>query len=386
MGWMGDHGSAVFHLTLLLVFAGTFAFVGVLLAIVLRKPLLASTPAPPAAALKDLAFRLRAAGHPVEETRGKLKVKIDSLSAIKLHARPAASGTEVRYEVDATPLGWSLALIFAMVGYLGVVAVVLALVIHFKARGFARNRVGWLLAFAPLGAPPPPGPRSLLIEGLSEAQRLVSEALDYEREARQNGIGLVLLGSLALWVLAFFGSLAYLPSLPLPVSLLFATAAALFPAVLGTTLLHARSAPLVRLLGSERSLYSGALAAEATGFAVPGRERGGLELLLRAAERSATWREIRRRRKLWHDPVAGLTVFLFGYGSFVMLLIAAVLDLLPLAMRVGLGALGAAFAVGTAWFVRTWRRRVREEDERDRREWDARRDRLETEFWRILSG
>src|SRR3990170_7640718 len=136
------------------------------------KPLLIVVPAAPDAVRRDLAYRLRATGHTVDAAKAVLRIKIDSLSALKLHVRPGPQGTEIRYEVDATNLGWAIVLIFALVGYLGVIAIAIGIAIHLKASGFARSSVSPLLAYPPLGTLPVPDVRSLLVEGLSEAQRL----------------------------------------------------------------------------------------------------------------------------------------------------------------------------------------------------------------------
>src|SRR6266705_2911150 len=90
--------------------------------------------------------------------------------------------------------------------------------------------------------------------------------------------------------------------------------------------------------------------------AVPpsGAPQGRLEFLLHAAMRSPYWREIRRRRRLWHDPVAGLTIFVFAYGAVSLVLFSIVLEFLPIEWRVFLGVLGGLFGARGSWFVRRW--------------------------------
>ena len=368
------------------LFVGVFASVlVVLLLITLRKPLLAVSPAPPAPVLRDLAFRLRASGRLVKESTTQLEVGVNSLTNLKIHVRGTPRGTEVRYEVGATGVGWTIVLILAGFSGVGIIALGIALYIHFSASGFARNFVLPLVSGGPpLGTPPPPTVRTLLLEGLSEAQRLATEAAEYEREALQNGIGLILLGSLALFAFALIGLLPFTGFSP--VALIAELAASIGIAVAGSFLVHARGAPKVRELESESALFAAAHTAEALGYALPAGPQPGLELLLRAAERSAYWREVRRRRKLWHDPVAGLTIFLLAYGAFLFSLLAVAIDILPVFVRAGLGLLGVGFLAGTVISIQRWRRQVREEDERDRQSWEARRGALETELWKILSG
>ncbi len=372
-----------------LIFGGPILFLGVLVVLFLRKPLLATVPAPPHAVRRDLAYRIRATGYPVEFAKDVLRVKFDSLAALKLHIRETwEGGSEIRYEVDATTKGWALVLILALIGYVAIASIVVALLIHFRARRFARSRVAPLLsALPPLGMLPPADVRSLLIEGLSEAQRLSSEALEYEREAGQNAIGLVLLAAVVLWAILFVTFALYVPlsSDAMASAAIIATAVSGAGAALGLWLVHEGTSGRAAELEQDASFYRALWAAEAISAPPSGEPRGGLELLLRAALRSPYWREIRRRRRFWHDPVAGLAMFVFAYGA-VMLSMLAIVTPLPLEWRAFLGGFGALLGLGGLWFVRSWIREVRGQDERDRRDWEKRRETIEAELWRILSG
>src|SRR5947208_6770949 len=192
-----------------ILFGGVLVLLVVLGTWVLWKPLLALVPAPPDAVRRDLAYRIRGIGYPVEVVKDVLRVRVDSLAQVKLHVRRGARGTQIRYEVDATNLGWSIVLVTALITYMAVIAVGVGIAIHARARGFARSRVVPLLGNPPLGTLPPMDVQSLLLEGLSEAQRLSQEALDYEREARQNAVGIVLfvglIVGLIVWVVVFLG-------------------------------------------------------------------------------------------------------------------------------------------------------------------------------------
>ncbi len=374
---------------LIILFGGTLLFLTVLVIWVLWKPLLAVVPGPPDAVRRDLAYRLRAAGHTVDASKGPLRIKIDSLASLKVHVRPGAQGTEIRYEVDATNTGWAIVLIFALIGYLGLVAVIISIVIHVTARGFARSRVVSLLGPPALGTLPVPDVRSLLVEGLSEAQRLASEALEYEREARQNSIGLVILGATAVWAIIFviFGAYILLPG-PNPIGMAAAIASGVSVTlgVLCSLLVYSRSSALIQELEADVSYYRAAWAGEVMGGPAPGGPRGGLEILLWAAARSPHWRDIRRRRRLWQDPFTGITLFILAYGAIFLPIVAFVASTLPWEWRAFLGGLGALFAIGVFRSVRSWLRDVRERDEQDRSDWQKRREAIEAELWRILSG
>ena len=378
---------------------GSVAAIGALVTVFLRRPRLAIAQAPPEAVLRDIAFRLRASGMAVEESGRFLRVPIGSLSALKVHTRARPTGTEVSYEVDMTPLAWTLVLSSALLATVvpahpitlflaGIPALVIAAIVAATGRSFARNRLRPLLDARVLGQAPPPGPQSLLIEGLSEARRLVSDTLMYERAAGQDAIALILLGSLALWAFLFFAAPSYLPP-PFQGNLLanlaLATGSATIPAVLGSLLVHRSRARLVSELERERDRFGTAMAWETLGSLPPEGQRGGLELLLHAAARTPVWREIRRRRRIWHDVGTGFTIFLLGEGSVFSLALAA-LDFLSLAWRAGLGGLGVLFAAGLAWTVRSWRREMAAQDARDQENWDRRRARVESELWKLLAG
>ena len=317
-----------------------------------------------------------------------MKITVGSVSAIKIHVRPGPRGTEVRYEVDATGLGWALVIVLMITGYLGLVSLILAIYIHASAGAFARNRLLPALRHPPLGTLPSPDLRSFLLEGLSEAGRLVTEAYDLEREAQQNGIGLILVGAILLWAVALIGFQNLLgPGVPnvLSLSVLLALVVSGTAAGLGSWAVYTRSRPVIRELEAEKAQYAAALAYETFGPSVPEVEQGGLELLLRAALRSARWREIRRHRRPWHDPIIGFTWFILAWGAFITFALATS-GFLALEWRLGLVGFGSVCVLLLVWTVRSERREIRRRDERDRMDWERRRQEIETAFWKLLSG
>ena len=372
-----------------ILFGGVLVLLVVLGTWVLWKPLLALVPAPPDAVRRDLAYRIRGIGYPVEVVKDVLRVRVDSLAQVKLHVRRGARGTQIRYEVDATNLGWSIVLVTALITYLAVIAVGVGIAIHARVRGFARSRVVPLLGNPPLGTLPPMDVQSLLLEGLSEAQRLSQEALDYEREARQNAVGIVLFVGLIVWVVVFLGfALAVpfqLPNPPLSLAILASFVSGL-TVVLGSWLVYLRRSPKIRELEEDASFYRTAWMRQTPPGSATGEPRAGLEMLLRAATRSSVWREVRASRRFWHDPIAGLAMFILGYGAIFLPFLAILGAGLPWEWRAFLAALGTAFAAGEIWFVRHWIRDIQSQDDRDRRSWEQRRAAIEAELWRILSG
>src|SRR3989442_1020922 len=244
-------------------------------------------------------------------------------------------------------------------------------------------------AAPPLGTLPPADVQSLLLEGLSEAQRLSQEALDYEREARQNAIGIVLLAGLVVWGVVFAGFAVAVP-FQLPNPLASAAILAFFlsglTVVLGVWLVYLRRSPRIRELEQDADFYRAAWMRQTLPGSAAGEPRTGLEMLLQAATRSALWREIRTSRRFWHDPVAGLTMFILGYGAIFLPFLAILGAGLSWEWRGAPLFSGGAFSAGVIWFVRSWTREIQNQDERDRRSWEERRAAIEAELWRILSG
>lgn len=370
---------------LVLLFGGVALLLAFLVTWVLWKPLLAVVTAPAGAVRRDLAYRIRAIGYPVDVAKDVLKVKVDSITALKVHVREAEPGTKIRYEVDATGLGWTLVLIFAFAPYLGIASLITALMIHVRARRFARSRVAPLLTNPPLGTLPPRDTQTLLLEGLSEAHRLAQEALEYETEARQNAIGLLLIGGLVLWALVFF-ALSQFALLPFATAALLAFLASGATVVLGVWLVYVGRSPRIHELTQDADFYRQAWMGQVGPAQATRETRGVLELLLHAVTRSSYWRDVRRSRKFWHDPIAGLTMFILVYGAVIFSSLALVVDILSWEWRLLLGGLGATFAAGGIRFVHSWMREIQEQDERDRRSWEERREAIEAELWRILSG
>src|SRR5437667_11765766 len=99
--------------------------------------------------------------------------------------------------------------------------------------------------------------QSVLLAGLSEARRLSQEALDYEREARQNAVGIVLFVGLIVWVVVFLGFALAVPfqlrNPPLSLAVLASFVSGL-TVVLGSWLVYRRRYPQIRELDEEASL------------------------------------------------------------------------------------------------------------------------------------
>src|SRR5207249_3439348 len=72
-----------------ILFGGVLVLLLVLGTWVLWKPLLALVPAPPDAVRRDLAYRIRGIGYPVEVVKDVLRVRVDSLAQVKLTSAEA---------------------------------------------------------------------------------------------------------------------------------------------------------------------------------------------------------------------------------------------------------------------------------------------------------
>ncbi|MFQ5910334.1 MAG: hypothetical protein ACE5IJ_06395 [Thermoplasmata archaeon] len=366
-----------FELWLVFIVGSLVSALGVLLWVFLRRPFLASVPMKPEVATAALAHRLRIKGYQVAEEPRKLLVRINDWTRLAIRWR-GDEETVFRYSVDATPRGWGAVLVLAIIVYTAVLAIGLAAYIHWKAVR-AAHRVQESLARDPLAPPHPDDVGALLLDGLSEARRLAVETLEYEREAWENAIVLVVLGAFLLGAFLFVGAFLWghdlVTTLGLPATSGLLVGVAVAIGLLGYLLLRASYRPRLQELRSWDTTFREAFERELAGEAPPEGESSAVELLAEAAIRAPLWSRERRLRKLHHDPAATWIAFaLAGSAAYLFAFTAFFVD--PF-WRLLTGSIGAVLTVGAAAFWRRWRRGLWEEERRTRASWEAVRRRLE---------
>ncbi len=366
-----------FEIWFIFIAGSLVSALGVLLWVFLRRPFLASVAMSPEFALAALAHRLRLEGYQVAEEPRRLRVHVDDWARLAIHAI-GDDTTEFRYAVDATPRGWAAVIILAMTVWTGLLAIALAVSLHAKARK-AASRVREALARDPLSPPSPDDVQALLLDGLSEARRLVRETFEYEREAWENARVIVVTGAFLLGAFLFVGTFLWAPDLVANLGLLavlgLAALIAMAVGLAGYLLLRGSHRPRLRELRLWETTFRRAFDRELAGEAPPEGRPSTVELLAEAAVRAPLWSRQRALRKLHHDP--GATWFAFALAALAVLLFAFTAVFGEPLWRLLTGVVGTVLAVGAALFWSRWRRELWEEEQRTRASWDEVRRRLE---------
>jgi len=345
---------------------------------------------PPERALAGIAHAMRASLYRVTEETGSLTVRLDSVSAVKVLARPAADGTDVYFQPYATPAGWSFIIISFFLWSLAFLAVPLILFIFMEARGFARDRIASLTT----GGAQPPAPlaatevKALLIDGLSEGNRLASEAYEAEQSGYHDWLLLALLGGIVTWGLVFawtftasaepdFGRRLEVPTV-------IAVAAGTMVTVLGGLVVRAAlRSRLLRLKGWADRLRD-ALATEAGSTAPREHLPSSFELLSEAARQLPEWLTSLRRGGLSRDPGTWLVIVIAGFWSASLFVGAASLAVFAPLLAAVLTLGGFLLTALCYLLYQRWRRRVDSERERTLSDWDRRLDSVRTSMDQFL--
>jgi len=322
---------------------------------------------------RSLVRELRLAGFVVAEGKDQLSVRIGPVSAVRIHLCSTVEGTQLRYRPDATPSGWTLVLGLIFLGAYGLTAfaaVALVMYVAFRANGFARERLAPLAA--KLADPEPPArpeATALLVDGLSEAYRIATEAYEAERSRYGDRELLAALGALALWTGLFFGH--WLTGSPLWVSIAWATASALAVFVAAGVFVWRSFRPR----REEYRRWSDRLRAAWTQASGSGGVKAdGLSLLAEASERVPAWLQAARRAGFLRDPHAYVVPVALGFSGYWMLWASVwfVLELATFALAVALAVAGVGLLAGAVLLHRRWVRVQEVEELRSAEAWTRR--------------
>src|SRR3989442_6414281 len=182
------------------------AAIALLLAMYLREKDLVTGLLAPSQAIAALAGKARAAGVAVTAEQGAIRARIGALTAVKFLTRTTEQGTVVSYEPGATPAGWALliTLVASIVG--SVPAAVLGLLFFLSASRFARAHAP--SAFQGGGAPSAPASdevHRMLVGGISSALGTAREALETQRKAYTDALGLAGIALVTVFIAVLVG-------------------------------------------------------------------------------------------------------------------------------------------------------------------------------------
>jgi len=377
---------------LLLMIAPAVAVILVLAVLFLPKFPMGATRLPPADALARLALALRYSRVLVTEAPGHLKIRSGEWAALEVHATPSGGGSRLSFRAGMTPGAWTVVVLlviwlgFPFLSLIGAILIVAMFLLEWR---FVRRRIAPLLDG--LAEPGARGHvdeiRATLVQGLSEGNRIATEAYDAERSAFGDWELVALLVAFLIWGLAFALAFNANPNPDLGVRILESTEISLFVAVGSGLALALAVYRVFRARLRELRGWMGRLEAALRAETEPWKaspEASAFELLAQAPEASAfellaqASREVPRWVSIGHDqffhrePGSALILVFLGFWAFWILAVGAGIALsqpVPglLLVLAGVGLFALAYHA-----FRRWRRALVENAQRELESWNRR--------------
>lgn len=347
----------------LLFFGAEAAAVVVLGILFLPKFPVREVHATPEASLAFLARHFRFAGQRVSEVPGTLTVRIGSFSAVRITARPTATGSDIRYHAYATPSGWGTIIIFILLGWTAFLGLALAIYGFLRVLSFVASR---LIPAVPVDgelpvAPPEDETRAVLLEALSEAHRVAAEAHEAIRSTYWDFQSIVIGGAIIAWLILF---VVIFPGLPEPdfarrVMTGFALAGAYtvtYASVFAWGV-RRRFRPRVVAYRDRAVELERTFSREVARTHPTGGESSSFEILAEASKEVPVWIEATRRPRLSREPAAGVLIVMVVFITYSLISGALAFAYFDPLVAFLLAAGGAALVAATIWLYRKWRRR-----------------------------
>ena len=331
----------------------------------------------PKEVLQDLAHRLRSGRYRVTEEPGRLSIQITPLVAIKVHAVADGANSEILYQADATPGGWTV-LVLLFLFTRGFAGFPMALYHFLKARRFAEDQLRPQL---PKGGVPRAKVgagdiRDRLIDSLSEGHRLAAEAYEatqsrYEDRWLSLGFGAIFLWMILLMTLGvglqatLTSNPAYLLIIPSAITL-----AILIPSVWST---RKWFKPRIHDYREWADRLREALEKETAHETIESPESSAFELIVQAYRLVPTWLEARRKGSFSRESGAWMLIFTGAIFAAWLVVIAIILHTFVIWSLVLL--VGAAALTGLCYLLYSrLKERANEEGVRTLRDWNYRLD------------
>jgi len=339
----------------------------------------------PKEVLQDLAHRLRSGRYRVTEEPGKLSIQITPLVAVKIHAVADGANSEILYQADATPGGWTV-LVLLFLFTRGFAGFPLALYHFLKARGFAE---GQLRPQLPKGGIPRAKVgagdiRDRLIDSLSEGHRLAAEAFEATQSSYEDRWLEIGFGAFSLWSIVAVtlgvglhdSILAHNPAylLIIPSAI---TTAIFVPAVWST---RKWFKPRIRDYREWADRLRRALEKETANETTESLEPSAFELIAQAYRQVPTWLDARRKGSFSREPGAWMLIFTCAIIAVLLVMFAIILysfTIWSLGLLIWSLVLliGAAALIGFCYLLYLrLRGRANEEGSRTLKDWNYRLD------------
>lgn len=332
--------------------------------------------------IADIAHQLRMNGLIVEEKPRSVNVQIDRWTAVCMEYRKRNDDFRLVYRLDATNSTMAVLIFLFLAQIFGILAIPLCIYLLVEAHRYATRFVIPILSGVP---GPSHSPRDeikgLLVDSLSECQRLAEDAHRAENSAYEDSILIAtvvigLFGGLALLVilsqLAFFDS-----SYRLAASMLLAFTISIAAAVITVILIRRHTKPKIDALVHWVVRLNQAATFELTDQMQEGNE-SSIELLFSAYDEIPQWLNSRRKSLINRYPTMNILMILMSLwgaslafsGAFGLAMGNATIGLLSLSIGVMLVAL--AFSL-----QRKIMAMESAEETRLAQEWGRRRERLQ---------
>jgi hypothetical protein len=374
---------------ILLGIGATFILALVLLVVLFTaKFFLIEVKAPPDQVLAYLAHSLRTRRYHVEEKPGHLNVHIGSSYAVKIFARGTSQQAKLYYTASATSSGWGTMLIFLIMGA-AIIAIPIFLWYFTRARRFARKD---LLSLIPSdGIPAPPRSddvRTLIINGLSEEHRYVTEATKATEVLYTDGLVVILLSGLLIWSLStiYFYDLfsSYEIFVRVVYSALFGGLVAIPFFVVASYLAVRRFSPQLKRFSYWNNRLSETLDFEILHIRPGDEKRSTFEILFEGSKEVPIWIDAKRKSGFSRNPIVSYVLFGLAMVCFYLLFFA-VMGVSYLGLEVYIqgilgGLLGSLLIVAHV----VWSIKGKQEAARAMAQWDARFGELRTRMERFL--
>jgi len=336
---------------------------------------------------------LRRMGHRVSDEDDALVVMVDSICSVKLTFKQSDNGTLVRAQAWASPTGWSITLIAMFMWLFSAVAMVTTAYIFLKSMHHSVDKLALVIsrldeeAYASKEL----DIRSALLEGLSEARRLASEAYEGTRSNYQDAMLLVAVGSVIVFTASMAAAMwGYFNALLEPASVRDVLAISLVPTAIFTTvvvwLVRVRYREILPRLKDWKVDLDVAFQMEVNRVAPLDSQRSAVEIMADAWKELPTWLHARRKSSTYREPGTWLVIFALAsaswwslMGGVMMLAEGSVRGIYPLIA-------GSGMIAGAVYLYVRWMRKRGAEDSRTEREWNERSRMLEELLGRQFQG
>jgi hypothetical protein len=326
-----------------------------------------------------VANALRLTGSQVSTEGESLVVRVSSLSSVKLTFEPSGSGTLVRTQAWATPTGWSVTIVSLLLWYFSVVSLIVTALVFRRSMHHSVDSLLPTIAgirsdsFAAREI----DIRSALLEGLSEARRLATEAYEGTKSNYGDAILLVAVGCIVVFLISllaamsgFFGLLQ--GSMDVVDAMASSGAIAVAFGIAVVWLVRARYKRVLPGLKDWVADLEIAFQMEVSGVTPVDSQRSTIEILADASKELPAWLSARRKASAFREPGTWLVILALVTSAWSPMVFGAMMLAEGAIEGVYLLLAGAGLMAGAAYLYMRLKKRQDSEEFTTEREWNER--------------